>query len=108
LLPDLLKGDFEKIKPVAEQYEVFEDNPWPVLFRQLDEYFPGSKFILSIRDEKSWIKSVVNHFNGKPSEMNRFIYGVSFPSGNEQVFLDRYRKHNEEVKAYFQNRTDDF
>jgi hypothetical protein len=107
LLPDLQKGEFEKIRSIVEQFDVLEDNPWPVLYQQLDDYFPGSKFILSVRDEKNWIKSVVNHFNGTPSEMNRFIYEVPFPAGNEAIFLDRYRKHNEEVMDYFKNRKDD-
>jgi hypothetical protein len=107
LLPDLVKGDFEKIKDVAEGYDVCKDNPWPVLYQRLDQFFPGSKFILTIRDEKAWIKSVVNHFDSKPSEMIRFIYGVSFPTGNEELFLNRYRKHNQDVIDYFKNRPGD-
>lgn len=107
LLTALQQGDFEKIKTIAAPFDVLEDNPWPVLFRQLDEYFPGSKFILSVRNEETWIRSVVNHFNGNPREMHRFIYGVPFPSGNEAIYLDRYRKHNQEVIAYFKNRPED-
>jgi len=107
LLPDLCKGDLDKIKEIVREYEVCKDNPWPVLYRQLDQYFPGSKFVLTLRDEETWINSVVNHFDSKPSDMIRYIYGVPFPSGNETLFLERYRKHNEEVKAYFKNRPGD-
>ena len=28
---------------LAVQYDAFQDYPWPVLFRDLDEAFPGSK-----------------------------------------------------------------
>ena len=107
LLPDLRRGDFEKIKDVVESYDVCKDNPWPVLYQQLDQFFPGSKFILTIRDETAWIKSVVNHFDSKPSDMINFIYGVPFPTGNEEIFLNRYRQHNQDVIDYFKKRPGD-
>lgn len=107
LLPDLWNGDVSSIKEILRDYDVCKDNPWPVLYRPLDEYFPGSKFILTIRDEDAWLKSVVNHFDAQPSEMIRYIYGVSFPTGNEDLFLKRYREHNKEVIDYFKNRPGD-
>jgi len=107
LLPALVKGDFQKINDVVEPYDVCKDNPWPVVYQQLDQYFPGSKFILTIRNEAAWIKSVVNHFDSKPSDMIRYIYGVPFPVGHEEIFLNRYRKHNQDVIDYFKNRPGD-
>ncbi|MEP6646765.1 MAG: sulfotransferase family protein [Saprospiraceae bacterium] len=107
LLPALRVSDFEKIKEYLQSYDVCKDNPWPVLFRQLDEYFPDSKFILTHRNEDTWIKSVVNHFDSKPSDMNQYIYGVSFPKGHEERFLNRYREHTESVLNFFKDRQDD-
>lgn len=46
----------------AKDYELFKDNPWPPLFKDLDRAFPGSKFILTIRDPDEWLRSVVRHF----------------------------------------------
>ena len=39
--------------------------------------------------------------------MQQWVYGVSFPIGNEELFLERYRRHNREVLEYFRDRQDD-
>ena len=38
--------------------------------------------------------------------MRRWIYGVGQPRGNEQVFRDRYERHNADVREHFRDRTD--
>ena len=40
--------------------------------------------------------------------MRTWIYGVGHPGGNEPIYLDRYLRHNDEVREYFRNRPDDF
>jgi hypothetical protein len=107
LIQPLRQRDFSKVWEIADAYDAVRDNPWPVLFRELDKQYPGSKFILSIRDESAWIKSVVNHFGTKPSEMLDFIYGFPFPIGHEETFLQTYRNHNRDVREYFADREDD-
>ena len=106
-VPALREGDLSQVFEVADRNDAFEDNPWPLLYRELDECYPGSKFILTIRDEKDWLQSVVNHLGFGPDPMQKFVYGVGFPSGFEDVFLERYRRHNREVLAYFAERPDD-
>ena len=100
-------GELEPIFRVAESFDAFRDNPWFCLFRELDTRFPGSRFILTLRDELRWMDSVVNHFGRTDSDFRRWIYGVGSPIGNERVFLDRYCRHNREVRAYFEDRPDD-
>ena len=39
--------------------------------------------------------------------MLKYIYGHPYPSGHEEMFLETYRKHNEEVLAYFEKRPED-
>ncbi len=107
LVPALMRGDLQPAFDVVDQHDAFEDNPWPLIYRELDERYPGSKFILTIRDEASWIKSVVNHLGYLPDAMQKLVYGVGFPAGYEDVFLERYRRHNTEVQAYFADRPDD-
>lgn len=88
------------------------DNPIPVLYRQLDKAYPGSKFVLTVRDEDAWIDSVRKFWthagnkhrwtwdvDGFSHKMHAIIYGrVDF---DEQTFRERYRRHNEEVSSYF-------
>ena len=107
LLPSLRNNDMSEVKSLVNSYDAFKDNPWPVLFKELDALYPGSKFILTSREENKWINSAVNHFQRTPSDMRLYIYGKAYPVGNEEIFLARYRKHNEDVIEYFKNRPDD-
>ncbi len=101
---DVLKLTF----PLVEQYDAFQDNPWPIIYKELDQQFPGSKFILTTRDSASWIKSAVDHFGVKIKPMHVWIYGVKTAAGNESVYIERYERHNREVQEYFSQRPDDF
>jgi hypothetical protein len=92
---------------VTEAHDAFQDNPWPIIFRQMDLRFPGSKFILTSRDPNSWIDSVVRHFGNKETEMRKWIYGVGSPIGHEKIFLERYKTHQRDVIGHFAGRPND-
>ena len=88
---------------LIHQFDAFIDNPWPVLYKHLDQT-PASIFILTIRDPESWIKSVVNHFGSTNTQMRQWIYGFGYPVGNEDVYLKRFIQHNQEVLDHFGDR----
>ena len=92
---------------LAHEYDAFQDNPWPVLYREMDEKWPGSKFILTRRSADAWIRSQVKDFGLRETPMRRWIYGVGCPEGNEEIFVARYERHNREVLQYFRQRPDD-
>lgn len=108
LLPSIINNDWDKIHEYISQYDAFQDNPWPIIYQQLDEYYPNSKFIHTIRSEESWIKSIVNHCENRSSEMREHIYGFGNPKGHEDLYLKVYKAHNEQVRAYFKNRQDNY
>lgn len=93
--------------PLVPKFDAFQDNPWPILYEELDQRYPGSKFILTRRQPDSWIHSVVRHFGTTPRPMIQWIYGAPFPVGNEPAFLERYERHNREVESYFSDRPQD-
>lgn len=107
LLPSIRQENWSDVWSVVDQYDAFEDNPWPLLYEILDHQYPGSKFILTFRDEKKWIKSIVNYFGKESTPMREWIYGVGSPQNQEKVYLDRYRQHNQEVIEYFKDRPQD-
>ena len=94
---------FEKVL----EYDAFQDNPWPILYQELDKKFPDSKFILTCRSSESWIHSQVRDFGLTETPMRKWIYGVGCPEGNQDIFIARYERHNREVLAYFKHRPDD-
>jgi hypothetical protein len=100
--------DIAAIDATVERCGAFQDNPWPVLYRVLDERYPGSLFILLVRDEDRWFGSILNHFGVFGQGLMRLTYGRRNPAGNEALYRERYRAHNEEVQAYFRDRPDDF
>jgi hypothetical protein len=103
----LLRQDYQDFYRLAEQYDAFSDTPWPWLYPQIDQQFPGSKFILTVRDEKKWIKSMVKYFGNIHSSVRELYYGNGAPLTHEEQYVEVYRNHLLKVKQYFQNRPND-
>ncbi|MEX2133083.1 MAG: sulfotransferase family protein [Acidimicrobiia bacterium] len=92
---------------IARDWDAAQDNPWPIVYQDLDRAYPHSKFILTTRDSDEWLASVVRHFGGESTPMREWIYGVGDPVGNEAIYKKRYEEHNREVLEYFENRQND-
>lgn len=108
--PEVARVALQRALETAPLYDAFQDNPWPLLYQEMDKAFPGSKFIMTIRPPEQWIKSAVKGFGAGTSPVREWIYGEGkgSPVGNEQTWLARYERHNREVLAYFAGRQDDF
>lgn len=104
--PPVNETTLNKVFDLIPNYDAFQDNPWPVLFKEIDERFPGNRFILTIREAQKWINSVVKYFGNKSTPMREWIYGAGSPLGNESLYLQRYMEHNECVIDYFSGRKD--
>ncbi len=113
LVKDIAAGDLSRIMALAETKETFEDWPWALLYKELDQAFPGSRFVLTKRKPGSWIRSYANmlanqgHASPEMNETRRALYGLPFPGVSEAQLLARYEQHNAEVEACFQERPDD-
>ena len=93
---------------LASEYDAAKDTPWPLVYRELDEAFPNSKFIHVTRGSEAWIKSAVKDFASYPNAIHTAIYGCPCPLGYEAIWVDRYEQHNAEVATYFKDRPDDY
>lgn len=104
----LQNGARHCIRAMAD-FDAAEDMPWPLFFRELDEAFPGSKFILTIREPESWYQSLDRHFGHQTTEMNAFVYGPERARArdNKDHWITTYQAHNAAVRAYFKERPDD-
>ncbi|VGO21001.1 sulfotransferase family protein [Pontiella sulfatireligans] len=105
--PDIAEQVMELAGPIVAEHDAFQDNPWPIIYKELDERYPGSKFVLTLRDPEAWLRSQVKHFGTRETCMRKWIYGAGCPEGNEEIYRARYKRHNEEVLDYFKDRTDD-
>lgn len=101
-----------------EKHYALSDLPISILYKELDKAYPGSKFILTIRDEADWLRSVRDHWDSDKNpfraawatdpfthRIHKELYGQK--GFDADVFLKRYRRHNAEVQEYFGNRSDD-
>ena len=101
-----------------EKFYALCDLPIPLLYCELDKAYPGSKFILTVRNEQSWLNSVQNHWNHERNpfrgawstdpfthKVHKLLYGQK--GFDADVFLERYRRHNAEVREYFRDRPGD-
>ena len=107
--PDIAQKVHELAYAMVDKFDAFEDSPWPILYRELDQRFSGSKFILTRRPTANWIQSMVKDFASTESPMRRWIYGdnAGCPAGNEHIYVERYERHNREVLEYFAARPND-
>ena len=106
-----------------DEHEASCDSTVACRFRELDQLYPGSKFVLTIRDMESWLASVTRHFRRftvprpvprNPAERfaedaDRVLYSRAAFSEpvDEAKFRNAYRRHTEDVFAYFEKRPDD-
>ncbi|MEA2093315.1 MAG: sulfotransferase [Pseudomonadota bacterium] len=85
------------------------------LYEDLDAAFPGSKFILTLRDVEGWLKSIERDMGRKVgvqrerSEDRETLLKLKY--GTAVFDKDKFRKgfhdHEAQVKKYFENRPDD-
>jgi hypothetical protein len=92
----------KRIISVANRYRSFQDSPWYMLFKELDEAFPGSKFILTLRKDAETQAISDWYFNVKKGACS----GTP-PAWYIQKQADCYEKHNQAVFEYFAGREKD-
>ena len=97
-------GDMNSLFKVAYNYDVLEDIPWPLAYKELDQHFPNAKFVLTTRETpEKWLKSITDHIISE-YDGHEYIYGHFYPKGNESAYLNKYNKHNSEVIKYFKDK----
>ena len=105
--------NYEAIHNMIEPYDYFCDYPWfyKDLYKYLDRRYPDSKFILPVRETKSWHKSTKAWFSddGSKGRKNRYESPIlKSIYGDLEKCVERYERHNDEVQEHFKNRNQDF
>lgn len=130
---DWAKRDFTRIVALCRTADAFQDVPFSNAdtFRAVDDAFPGSKFILTVRDSPAqWFESLVRFHTrivGKgrlptADDLREFDYRykgflwdafVHSYGSDERLLYDRdayianYVDHNRSVTEHFRHRPDD-
>lgn len=96
-------GRIDRLIDILHKYDSCDDWPWALIYREIDEAFPGSKFILTKRvTSDAWFDSLCSHAERTgPSVQRLRIYGYAMPHGQKEAHIRFYEKHNETVEKYF-------
>jgi Sulfotransferase domain len=106
---------------ILEQCDAITDTPVCVVYQQLDRAYPGSRFIITIRDRATWLNSCAHWWEtvimplAQDHENRQFVrflhminerlYGVS--NFEEKAFSNTYDAYHDGVYKYFASRKDD-
>lgn len=130
LFRDWVRGDFEGVIELGRSADAFQDVPFslPETFRTLDQVFPDSRFVLTVRSSaQEWYDSLVRfhtqivgkgrrptaddlksfdyNYRGYLWEVQRDVYGIR--EGQEydpDIYKAHYERHNATIRRYFQGR----
>ncbi|MGB3407799.1 MAG: sulfotransferase [Jannaschia sp.] len=77
-------GDFDRLRSFCEEYDAFQDLPFSQgsTYVACDALFPGSRFILTVRDPQAWADSYIRYYRREfgLENVDRF---------DEQTFADK-------------------
>lgn len=104
-------GDYEAVFQEVKKFDSFDDGPWnrDDFYKKLDERFPGSKFILTVRDMQGWIKSHEKHFSSDGlRQIPEELWMGSYDEQKKAELIEQRKKREEEVLNHFKARSNQF
>jgi 3'(2'),5'-bisphosphate nucleotidase len=113
-LSSYLPGDLSSVDlELVDSYDALTDTPIPSFYRELDVRYPGSKFILTVREKEGWLKSCRKQFNERSAAKQNDAHNQLFMDlygckvFDEQKFIDGYERFVNGVHEYFKDRPND-
>jgi len=133
LIHDWAKRDFRRIVKFCHSADAFQDIPFSndFTYEILDYAFPGSKFILTVRNSKDeWFESIKRfhtkligkgrlptaddlraysyRYEGWVWENMQLKYGINeLTLYDYKIYTDQYERYNQTVMEYFKYRLND-
>ena len=136
MMTDWVRRDFKRIIAYCDSAQVFQDVPFSLDFtyQAVDQAFPGSRFILSVRrNALEWYRSITEHHSRRFSATRRLptadelrdfryrdkypgwllfmqevVYGYpATPLYDKRLYMAHYERHNAGVLEYFKFRQDE-
>ena len=107
---------------IREGKIIFKDRPWNSgCYKELNERYPNSKFILTIRDQEEWWLSVKDWLSMKAkwtkklnrdnkirklaSKIKTYNRHFNCPKINKNCYINYYNSYNNAVIEYFKNKS---
>jgi hypothetical protein len=98
-------GHFPPVWDTVAMYDSFSDGPFNsgVFYEKLYFKYPGAKFVLTMRDEESWLKSHMAHFspNGSNSKVKERFRMLEY---SPDEWREWYRLRMTHIRSFFASR----
>ena len=90
--------------------DFFHDVPYSFNYKLINEQYPGTKFIFTIRDENDWFNSLFN-YQSIPNVVNKNLMNIVYGQyiinlKHKEEVINLYRKYNNDVIEYFKDKPD--
>jgi hypothetical protein len=97
-------GNIDRLLELTKDYDSFDDFPWPLIYKELADFYPRAKFVLTIRsDAETWFRSVCKHYDRTgPTLPKRVFYGAGSPHDNHDFYINYYTNHIKQVERFFE------
>jgi hypothetical protein len=103
------------LNPIKESYncDAMADTPVAINYQELFKLYSNSKFICTIRDEESWLRSWSEHYQrqekrfegGRPVILEKWrkeIFGQW--EFDDLVWIQAYYRHLESLRSFFEDK----
>jgi len=86
---------------LADSHEAAGYMPFSTCFEDLYDRYPDAKFILTVRNEDKWLKSMFNFFGDANWPEVRFAFGVDVSDETGETLKQKFNEHNSSVRQFF-------
>jgi len=98
-------NSFSQIFKTVEEFDSFEDWPWPLMYKQVfEKYGETARYVLTRRiSPEAWLESLKAHtlVTNPQNNPRKQIFGFDYPHGAESRHIAFYENHLVEVRKYF-------
>jgi|688.fasta_scaffold82482_4 hypothetical protein len=91
-----------------KNFDFFHDVPYSFNYKLINEQYPDTKFIFTIRDENDWFNSLLHY---QKIYVNKNIINILYHQyiileEHKAAVINLYRKYNADIIAYFKDKPD--
>ena len=108
-------GDVSSVDlDLVDANDALTDTPIPSFYRELDVRYPGSKFILTVRDSEGWLRSCKKQFTprfaGIQTDAHKRLFMDLYGTDafDDRGFAHGYERFVDGAREYFKDRQSDF
>jgi len=105
-----VNGKLELGVEEVDKHDAISDLPVAYFYKKLDQFYPGSKFICTIRDQESWLDSASRHFKDPRLNFgaNRMLTSIFSSSRfHKDWWINGYKNHISGIAQHFKDRKED-